>query len=167
MVEEKQETTTSVAIVRGVPQTLVKGSDGRFKKQKKMVSTLDVTRALRKLTCKRKPEYNGLTQFENATQKLLDYIEDAYNVDMDDKEKSKHMAVAVQAYKEIGLRAFGKPSASDEEISALQTAGVKFVLIPAPVLMHPEVIVDAPKKPLVPSFIDAEVVSTNEQGRKL
>ena len=139
-----------------------KGKDGRFVSgPKRKVTTSEITRMGRKLMNMPVPEkIDGKTA--NRFQKIFLTLYDiATNEEA--KKDAKFAMAAVQAAKELMLRVAGKPSASDEEMDALKHSGIQIVMVPLPELMHPEPVEEKKSRPVLkPSFIDAEIVSTNE-----
>lgn len=129
-------------------------------KPKRMVSTLEVTRVTRNYLDMRVPDTkDGANKFKKRLEMLNDAM---YRIATgEDDSDPKKMMAAVQAYKELTMRAYGKPSVSDEDRGALERAGIKIVVIPAPLLMNPEVVPEHQenKKPAKPSFIDAEYIT--------
>jgi hypothetical protein len=70
---------------------------------------------------------------------------------------AKIRMAAVQAFKEIMLRADGKYATSEEDLEAQKNHGVKIIVIEAPPnMMNREVIEEKPKEKLTPSFIEGE-----------
>jgi hypothetical protein len=67
----------------------------------------------------------------------------------------------IKAAELLYLRFYGKPAVSDDELDALRVHGVKVVIVQAPELQNKEVVQEKPKEMLKPSFIEAEVISTN------
>jgi hypothetical protein len=72
--------------------------------------------------------------------------------------------VALRRLSYSGWRIGRELGLNEEELEAMQLSGVKYVVIQAPDnMMNPSVVdADAPKEPLKPSFIDAEVVTREE-----
>jgi hypothetical protein len=72
---------------------------------------------------------------------------------------AKCAMASVQAFKELSLRAYGAPSKSEEEIEAMQTQGVKIVVLTPPEFMiNKQITEEKPREKLTPSFIEAEIV---------
>ena len=70
----------------------------------------------------------------------------------------KIAGVAVQAFDKLALRVYGAYNKSDEELDAMKSQGVKFVVIAPPDMMNREVIEDKPKEALKPAFLEGEFV---------
>lgn len=163
MAEEQKSDVTAIVVTRkGKTEELLKGSDGRFvKKPRRMVTTLEITRMGRRLMNMPVGEKLGkkdMNRFDKIFMSLYD-IATSENA----KDDPKYAMASVQAAKELMLRVAGKPSASDEEIDAFKKNGIKFVMLPVPEMMNPQPIEEEEKvKKLKPSFIDAEIVKTNE-----
>lgn len=141
-------------------------------KPKRMVSTLEVTRLTRNYLDMRVADTKaGTNKFKKRLEMLNDHM---YKIAVGESEAdAKKDMASVQAYKEITLRAYGKPSVSDEDRGALERAGIKIVVIPAPQLMHPEVVKEHQEneKPVKPSFInaefiDAEIISNEPENKE-
>jgi hypothetical protein len=85
------------------------------------------------------------------------------NGDTIEREAKEDMA-AVQAFKVYTERGLGQPPKSDEEIEALQTHGVKIVVIQPPAeMMNKNVVEDAPRPTLKPAFIEGEFVTDEKK----
>jgi hypothetical protein len=127
--------------------TRLKDEKGRFlRKPKAMPEGREFTRKMRK-TLNKLVEKGDMTEFEKA---FINMLRIAQNEDTDPKA----MSAAVLAFKELSMRALGKPSASDEEIEALKTSGVKVILVQPPQLMHQ----DIKEEQKEPQFIEAEIL---------
>jgi ABC-type xylose transport system substrate-binding protein len=74
--------------------------------------------------------------------------------------KDAKMAMAsVQAFKELMLRAHGEAPKNDAEIEALQTQGVKILVITPPAeMMRREILTEPEHTKLEPKFIEGEIV---------
>lgn len=162
--ENKSEVTTLVVPNpkgTGVREIL-KGADGKFvKKPRRMITTLEITRMGRKLMNMPTGEKVGKRDINRFQKLFLTLYEIATNENS--KTDAKFAMASVQAAKELMLRVGGKPSSSDEEIEAFKQSGIKVILLSTPELMHPQLVEGETKKEkLKPSFIDAEIVHTNE-----
>lgn len=82
------------------------------------------------------------------------------------KEDAKYAAASKQAADWIMLNFIGKPSETDEDKEDNKLAGIKFVLIQQPELMHSEsvAIEDRFKTPEKPRFAEVTSIETNEPG---
>lgn len=167
--EEKKEKIEPVAIILknidGGVRTALRGSGGKFvKKPRAMPSAQEVTRTFRnmanELTESTDQKTGKISRKSNAAR-AFDYMLRASRGQVDDDPK-KIMA-AVSAFKEWTLRAYGKPSVSDEEKEALKYAGIKTVVINMPDLINPDVVTEVPAIPTRPSFIEAEIVETKKE----
>lgn len=133
-------------------------------KPKRMVTTLEVTQLGRKFLDMPVPDIKGLSKRSKKRIEMM--FEMMYDISTNELAKTdpKYAMAASQAFEKLTRRIYGKETISDEEKDALSRAGVKIVVIPAPAIMNPEIVpshqlVERPKKP---SFIEAEIVSTNE-----
>lgn len=170
--EEKPTGPVSMIVPKfggGVREILKDPVTGKIvAKPKRMVSTLEVTRLGRKFLDMQVPNDKKLgTRAKKRIEQLFETMyEIATSVDKDSDPKDK--MAAVQAFKEITLRIYGKPTISDEEKDALERAGVKIVVIPAPVLMNPAVVPEHQQveKPVKPSFIEAEYITNEPEEKK-
>jgi hypothetical protein len=145
----------------GSTRVAKRGSDGKFVRTRKMPSSLDYTRRARKLLdrpIEERTRKEIVTVYDEMVNHMIDIARG--KVEGDPKDK----AAAVMAFKELTLRVFGKPSTSEEDReAATQGAGIRVVVIPSPELMVKDIIEEKPREQLKPSFIDAEVVSTNSK----
>ncbi len=157
-----------------------RGEGGKFVKQKtSMPSTGDVTKLMRNFLNSAQAGLDGKLRKGDKIRmrRMLDNIFQIASMSSEapllDKlgrpvlkaDGSPYLVVdaklamaSVQAFKELMLRAYGKPSVSDEEIDALKTQGVKVVIVAPPELVNREVIEEKPQERLTPSFIDAEII---------
>lgn len=166
-VEEKPTGPISM-IVRapngGVREMLKDPETGKIvAKPKRMVTTLEITRLGRKFLDLQVPAGKDIKgKYKKRIEKMFDAM---YEIATSEEAKNdpKFAMAAVQAFKELSLRVYGKPTISDEEKDALQRAGVRIVVIPAPALMNPQVHEEKrEEKSKSPSFLLAEHVYTNE-----
>jgi hypothetical protein len=164
-----------------------RGINGKFlKKQKALPLTVDLTRLMRNLLNQAVAGPDGKmskgdksrnrnmldTMYRYATMEaerpLINKAGEPIIVDgkLLTEVDPKIMMAAVQAYKELMLRAYGKPSASDEELDALKKQGVKIVLIEAPPnMMNREIVEERPRETLKPKFIEGEF-SEDDKDKK-
>lgn len=170
----------SIIIRRDTPVKVERTKSGKFAKQaKSMPKTQDVTRILRNLLNQAEASPDGVIRRgdKSRIRKMFDNI--VYiaskdpNVPLYDKEtgepllnadgtprtyfSDKIAGVAVQAFDKLNLRVYGQYTKSEEELEALKTSGVKFVVLPMPSeLMNKEIVEDKPKPALKPEFIEGE-----------
>lgn len=139
--------------------TRIKGKDGKFmRKGKGMPSSQQMTKLGRKILTKRITLEDGniTTVFEHMTWWMTEIARGTAGND-----PKEHMA-AVQAYKVVLERLVGKIPPSDEELEALQTGGVKVLIIQPPQLMNNDLKKDSEE----PKFIPAEIVEENKEEKK-
>ena len=162
------------------PVKVFRGEGGKFvRSPKTMPKTADVTRLMRNLlnapvTGEKSSESRFREMFDNMVliastsphQLVLDKL--GHPIEMDDGSyltamDAKCAMASVQAFKELCLRAYGAPSKSEEEIEAMQTQGVKIVVLTAPSeMVNKQITEEKPKPALKPSFIDAEIIENKE-----
>jgi hypothetical protein len=137
-----------------------------------MESSFEQERCRAPWTTRGEPESFLIAPIEERTRKEIVTVYDEMVNHMIDIARGKvegdpkDKAAAVMAFKELTLRVFGKPSTSEEDReAATQSAGIRVVVIPSPELMVKDIIEEKPREQLKPSFIDAEVVSTNSKDR--
>ena len=82
-----------------------------------------------------------------------------WEIATDPNPDPKSKMAAVKAFEAITLRAYGRPSISDEDKDALQRSGVRIVVINAPEGLP--LTEERPKEPRKPDFLEGEVVYTN------
>ncbi len=175
--EEKPATTELTVMRYGRPVKQVKDANGRFvKQQKPMPSSKDVVRLFRRQMLEIEAREDGTvdkvarSRIRRMFEEMYDIVTTSIRTTILDKDGNAYeindpkMAIAkVQAFKALMERTYGKASPSDEEMDAMQIAGVKVVMIPPPQLMHERAVEEEkPSETLKPSFIDAEVVETNK-----
>jgi hypothetical protein len=153
-VEETKPQGPTAIIVRGPHGELreaLKGRDGKFvRKERKLATKKDIQDVTREfLTTKLEKDPNGKMTKRSKTR-LHETLEAMHKLSTNDNPVVA--AAAVKAAEFLWLYAFGKPSMSDKDRSAMELAGVKYVIVEAPELMHPEVIQEQPKPVLKPSF---------------
>jgi hypothetical protein len=158
------------------PVKVFRNEKGKFvRSPKTMPKTADVTRLMRNLlnapvTGEKSSESRFREMFDNIVliastsphQPVLDKLghpirlaDGSYLTVMD----AKCAMASVQAFKELSLRAYGAPSKSEEEIEAMQTQGVKIVVLTPPEFMiNKQITEEKPREKLTPSFIEAEIV---------
>lgn len=158
----KKEEPTALAVRNpdGSVRMAKKDSKGRFVKSgPKLIPTIEITALARKWLHTKYSDTGKITKesktrFEEMQQCMFEIASGKSKLD------PKSQQAAVCAYEALMLRAHGKPSINDEEKDALRQAGVRVVLVPAPVGLP--VVNEQPREALEkPAFIDAEVVSTN------
>lgn len=177
--KDSEEISESIIIRKDQPVKINRGEGGKFKKQAKtMPKTQDLTRLFRNLLNQAEAGPDGLMRRgdKSRNRKLFDNIvkialADPFQVVLDKQGRvvlkedgtpytffdSKAGMTSVQAFKELYMRSHGQPGKSDEELDALKTGGVKFVVIAPPSdMMNKEVIEDKPKEALKPAFIEGE-----------
>lgn len=165
--QKKPEKVEPVAIMvrnpdGGVRQAL-RGKGGKFVRlPKSMPSAQEVTRTFRNMANElvESTDNKGKVIRKSKAAMAFDYMMRMSQGLVTDDPKMQMAAVA--AFKEWTLRAYGKPSVSDEEKEALKYAGIKTVIITVPDLINPDVITEIPEIPSKPSFIDAEIVEDKE-----
>jgi len=163
MAEEKQESTDLVPLRNpdGSLRTQKRGGGGRFVKSgPKLIPTIEITAQARKwlhtkYSSTGKITKESKTRFEEMQQCIFEIATGNSKLD------PKSQMAAVSAYEALMLRAHGKPSINDEEKDALKQAGIRVVVISTPHELP--VSEETQREKLKPSFIDAEVVSINEQ----
>jgi hypothetical protein len=161
--------TEEIVVMPYGPIRKLRGEGGKFvRKPKAMPSSREFTRVTRNYMLAMEADSNGkITKGSQSKYQMM--VENMIciargvptilpNGDTIERDAKEDMAAA-QAFKVLTERGLGTPPKSDEEMEALKTAGVTVVVIPAPNLMHPEVIEEKPKEKLKPAFIDAEIVT--------
>jgi hypothetical protein len=161
-------------------------ANGRFaKKSREMPSSLEVTRLMRTLLNQAETGPDGhiikgsKSRFRKMFDKLLEIATCDFQQPVFDKfgnalvnedgtpmtqKDAKVMMATVQAFKELMLRAHGEAPKNDAELEALQTQGVKIVIIQPPAeMMNREVIEDSPRQALKPAFIEGEFVTDEKK----
>ena len=157
-------------------------ANGRFaKKSREMPSSLEVTRLMRTLLNQAEtgPDGHIIKGTHSRFRKMFDKIFEIATCGFEQPVKDKHgdvimlpngqpltykdakMAMAsVQAFKELMLRAHGEAPKNDAELEALQTQGVKIVIIQPPAeMMNRTVVEDKPRPALKPEFLEGEFVT--------
>jgi hypothetical protein len=179
-----------IVIRRDTPTKIVRGEGGKFKKQAKtMPKTQDMTRLLRNLCMTAEAGPDGVMRRGDVSRnrKMFDNMvriaSQDPNIPLYDKEtglplldaegkprtyfSDKIAGVAVQAFDKLGLRVWGAYNKSDEELDALKTSGVKFVVVPFPAeMMNKEIVEDLPKPALKPAFIEGEFTDGSDATKK-
>lgn len=170
--EEKPTGPVSMIVPKfggGVREILKDPVTGKIvAKPKRMVSTLEVTRLGRKFLDMQVPDTKTLgARSKKRIEKLFETMYDIATSVTPESDPKDKMA-AVQAFKELSLRVYGKPTISDEEKDALERAGVRIVVVPAPVLMNPAIVPEHQQveKPSKPSFIEAEYITNEPEEKK-
>jgi hypothetical protein len=183
------KTSEEIIIRRDTPTKVVRGERGKFKKQTKtMPKTQDVTRLLRNLLNQSEVGPDGVMRkgdktrirkmFDNVvaiacmpaespvTDKFGNVVFKEDGTPYTFKDPKVAMA-AVQAFDKLTLRTYGAYNKSDEELDALKTSGVKFVVIPFPAeMMNKEIVPDLPKPALKPAFIEGEFTDGSDAKKK-
>ena len=177
--EKTPGASESIIIRRDVPVKVERTKSCKFAKQAKtMPSAKDVTRILRNLLNQAEAGPDGVIRRgdKSRIRKMFDNIVTIAskdpNIPLFDKQgkpvlnadgtqrtyfSDKIAGVAVQAFDKLNLRVYGQYTKSEEELEALKTSGVKFVVLPMPAeLMNKEIVVDAPKPALKPAFLEGE-----------
>lgn len=136
----------------------LKGPDGKFvRKPRKLATVKDIQVVMREFL--ESPLEKGLDgkMHKRSKARLQQQLEAMHELATN---KNPDVAnAAVKAAELLWLRAYGKPAPSDRELAALETSSVKFVIVQAPELMHPDVLEEKPRETPKPAFIDGEVVS--------
>lgn len=166
--KETQNPAGTTAIVVKTPQgerIMLKDSSGKFvKKPKIRGNSKEINDAMRRVltTVEADPLTGKLTK--NSKNHIVKMTLNMARIAEYDGEDPKSKSAAVQAYTAVMNRAYGMPNKSDEEREDSKLSGVKFVIIQRPELMNNDVVnfEDRQKQPDKPSFIDAEIVNTNE-----
>lgn len=154
-VEESKPQGPTAIIVRGPHGELreaLKGANGQFVKKERQLATKkdiqDVTREF--LNTKFKKGADGKMEKRDKTR-LHETLEAMHKLTLN--ENPVVAAAAVKAAEFLWVYAYGKPSMSEKDRSAMELAGVKYVILERPELMHPEVQEEKPKPVLKPSFV--------------
>lgn len=163
--------TTAIVVKNpdGSDKVLLKGKDGKFvRKNKPMpVSSQEIKRIGRKALMKmrkggKKREIDHLVE---TAIKWMNY-DPGINPETNEPYPAdpKMVAASKQWADWYFLNFIGKPGLTEEDKEDNKLSGVKFVVIQAPELPNREVmsLEDRDKAPAKPSFIDAEIISTNE-----
>lgn len=141
--------------------TRLKDEKGKFiRKRKPMPEANELTRLMRTLLNQAEADADGRLTHASRTRvrRMFDnMVAIATNEDKDPKA----LMAAVKAFEVLMARAYGKVQPSDQELGALERAGVKIVVVQPPELNHPMVTDQEKKKPEQPSFADAEVIQQN------
>jgi len=168
-----------IIIRRDVPVKVARGEGGKFVKQaKSMPKTQDVTRLLRNLLNQAEAGPDGVlrrggkTRLRAMFDNIVTIASKDPNIPLFDKEgnpvlnadgtqrtyfSDKIAGVAVQAFDKLALRVYGAYNKSDEELDAMKSQGVKFVVITPPAeMMNKEIVPDEPKVALKPAFLEGE-----------
>ena len=131
----------------------LKGPDGKFVARKTQATKKDVQELLADfLLTKVERDKDGKLKKREKTRlqeqfEAMDRM--VHNTD------PKAAPAAVKAAELMWVYLFGKPSQSDKDRAANELAGVKYVVIQAPALPNPTVVVaEDQKTPTKPSFLD-------------
>lgn len=160
---EKPAAPTAITKVDklGRIRSFTQGADGKFQKlPRRKVDVTQVNELARKFLATTVPNSDGKID-KKSKKRLEQQLQRMYEISTNDSADPKAMMAAVKAFEVLWLRAYGKPSMSPEDSAALQRAGVNIVIVPAPVLMHPEPVDETPRKALTPSFIEGEFTTTD------
>jgi hypothetical protein len=176
LTQQAPEGTTAIVVKgpKGKEKILLKDKSGRFvKKSRPMPNTGRELKIMARKTLERlenleaSPTTGKLTRKARRMGQVL--IDNAlywatYMPPEGETPDAKMVAASKQWADWYMLNFIGKPSETDEDKEDNKLAGVKFVVIQQPELMHKEemTIEDRLKQPDKPKFIDAEIVSTNE-----
>lgn len=167
-----------VAIVKtlrtkdGGVRTALVNAQGKFVKQpKKMPEGRELQRVMRNFGLDKLEVGSDGHLTKSSKSLVLNMTENMARIASYSGNDGKAMAAAVSAYKEIMERMWGKNSPSDQELGALERAGVRVVVLTAPELMHPEPLTEEqlrPAAPVRPSFAEAPFIegefSTPKEG---
>jgi hypothetical protein len=159
VVEVAKVTSITVRNRDGSFRTMNKDEKGHFiKKARPLPSALEVTRTMRKFL-EKTPAGQTESRILRITENIAD-IADCRELDPKTGLRDPKMAMAsVKAFEALWLRAYGKPSLSDDEKDALKHSGVKIVIVEAPTCLPAAEEPKEEKKQ--PSFAEAEVVQQN------
>ena len=134
---------------------------GHFmKKLRPMPSAKELVRVGRQLLTSAEVGPDG-KMIRGATTRHRKIFDNLVRIATLETKDPKALMAVIKAAELVYLRFYGKPSASDEEIEALKTHGVKIVIVQPPELRNNEATKEKAKETLKPSFVDAEVISTN------
>jgi hypothetical protein len=171
--------TEEIVIRRDTPTKVVRGEGGKFKKQQKtMPKTQDVTRLLRNLLNQAEAGPDGVLRKgdKSRLRKMFDTmvtiasrtgetpVTDKFGNVVMKPDGTPYLFIdpkieanSIQAFDKLALRVYGAYNKSDEELDAMKTSGVKFVVVPFPSdMMNKEIVEDKPKDALKPAFIEGE-----------
>jgi hypothetical protein len=163
--EPKTETTAmEIAVVHpdGTSSLRLKDSKGRFmKKDRPLPSGKELTRFGRDLLIRAEagPDGKVIKGTKTRHRKIFDNLVRIATLETDDP---KSLMSIIKAAELLYLRFYGKPSASDEEIEALKTSGVKVILVQPPKLMHDDFKEDHKE----PEFLLAEILDDKKDEKK-
>jgi hypothetical protein len=132
------------------------------KKPRAMPSTKEVTALGRKLlnSAEAGPDGHPIKGTPTRHRKIFDNL---VRIATSDTNDPKALMSVIKAAELIYLRYYGKPSVSEEELDALKGGQqIRVVIVQPPELQNKEVVQEKPKELLKPSFLEAEIVSTNE-----
>jgi hypothetical protein len=161
---------TTAIVVRtpsGKEKILLKDKGGRFARKKRpMPDGREIKRQGRKILMGYEAGPDGKmtrgskAHFERTVETAIMWAN--YRPPQGEKPDPKMVAASKQWADWLWLNFVGKPSETDEDKEDNKLAGVKFVVIQQPELMHKEVLrIEDRKQPDKPTFIDAEII-TNE-----
>jgi hypothetical protein len=158
--EPKSPTEIVVRSPEGTLVTRLKDEKGRFvKKPRPLPSTKEITRLGRTLlnSAEAGPDGKAIKGTATRHRRIFDNLVRIATLETEDP---KALMAVIKAAELLYLRYVGKPSASEEELEALKTSGVKIVVV-----QPPELVNNAPaeerKEPAKPSFLDAEIIQQN------
>lgn len=171
--EKPVEPTAIVKTLRtkeGGVRTALVNAQGKFVKQpKKMPEGREMQRVLRNFGLDKLEVGPDGRLTKSSKSLVLNMTENIARIAMYSGNDGKAMAAAVAAYNILMERMWGKNAPSDQELGALERAGVRVVVLSAPELMHPEELTEEQLRPAAPvrpsfaeaPFIEGTVVSTN------
>jgi hypothetical protein len=162
--------TTAIVVKNpkgGGTSVRLKDDKGRFvRKQRPMPDGREIKRIGRMELMKMEadPETGKITK--GSKRKFQVIFDNMYGIATNPlaQTDAKYAAASKQAADWIMLNFIGKPSETDEDKEDNKLAGIKFVLIQQPDIMHKEVVdvEDRFKEPEKPSFIDVEFVTAKD-----
>lgn len=163
------EGTTAIVVKNrfgGGESVRLKNEKGQFvRKQRPMPDGREIKRLGRMELMKLEADPTTGKITKGSRRKFQRVIDNMYRIATNEDSDPKAMAAAKQAADWIWLNFVGKPSETDEDKDDNKLAGIKFVVIQQPELMHKESmdIEDRFKEREKPSFIEAEVVRTDDK----
>ena len=149
--EETVKTTMAITLVNpdGSLREQHRAPTGRFIKK---VDKSQITGEQSKVTIRRYLKQNK--RYETMLENVFEIAAGESELD------PKAQMASIKAFNELHLQAFGKPGMSEEDKAALQEHAINTVIINAPDVPegkdHTKI-----EKPTQPSWMDAEVISTN------
>jgi len=165
-VEDQKEKPT------GPTQITVRNNDGSFrqvlkdkagkfvKKPRAMPETREVTRAMREFLNQKLEADDEGKLIKSSKNRIQQQLENIHRIAINTSGDPKAMMAAIAAFEALHARAHGKVSPGDQELGALERAGVKIVVLTAPELPNSGEI--QPREKPTPSFIEAEIIDVKE-----